>query len=241
MEAADETRGRIHRLPVSCQQHAEGLTDPLVTAHPAVLLLGGHAIGDDRHHLRHQFGAALGEFKRVVPQVESVRQRVGIAKLGLLVGGVGQCRLAAAGGDLLQFRKLGFGVASGDRFVAILDRPQVVGTELGSVVVALGLPLRHDVHRDVVHHARARAGRGCLRHVVDVGQRLQGASLEVVPQAKRVPNLVHRHELESLKNELLLVGIRQAPLGVGRQRRGCHRRLSGVAVEERAGAAAMAA
>ena len=240
VETSDQTRGRVHRLAVGRQQHAKRLPHPLVATRPAVFFLGGHAVGDERHHLRHQLGAALCEFQRIVPEVEPVRERVGIAELGLLVGGVGQCRLATASGDLLEFRKLGFGVARGERLVAILDRPEVVGANLGGVVVALRLPLRHDVHRDVVHHARAGAGRGGLRHVVDVGQRLERAPLEVVTQAQRVPDLVHRDELKTLQDELLLVALREASLGCGGQCRRGEGGLAGMAVEEGAGAAAMA-
>ena len=239
VQAADQPRGRMHGLAMGRQQHAERLPHPLVAPRPAVLLLGGHPVGDERHHLRHQFGAALRKLQRIAPQIKPVRQWVGIAELRLFVGGVGERGLAAAAGNLVEFRQFSFGVAGRYRPVSILDRPHVVGAEFRCVVVALSLPLRHDVHRDIVHHTRTRAARGGLRHVVDIGERAESASLEVVPQPERVPHFVHRDELESLQDELLLVGIGKSPFGTGGECRRRQRSLTGVAVEERAAVAAV--
>ena len=72
VQAADQPRGRVHCLAMGRQQHAERLSHPLVAPRPAVLLLGGHPVGDERHHLCHQFGAALRELQRIASEIKPV-------------------------------------------------------------------------------------------------------------------------------------------------------------------------
>src|SRR5262249_58048650 len=70
-------------------------------------------------------------------------------------------------------------------------------------VVALLLPLGRDVNRVVIHHA-ARDALGVRdRGVVHLVGSEHRAGAEVVPQAERVPDLVHHRLLDGLAEELL--------------------------------------
>ncbi|EWS57824.1 hypothetical protein Y694_04242 [Methylibium sp. T29-B] len=136
--------------------------------------------------------ALAGEGHRIVAEVEL--QRLGVdAQRVVLVGAVGQLGFGAAGGDARQFGRL---VGRGERLVAVLDGPVVVGTERGLERHAAGLAGRRQVDGGVLHH---RAGQrmvggegrvGQLRLAVDPG------GTEVVAQPQRVADLVHRHVLQ---------------------------------------------
>ena len=241
-QPAHEAGGVVHGAAMRGEQHPEGLPHPLVAAARAILLAGGHPLDESRHQLGHELGAGPGELDRVAAQVEAVGKGIGISPLRVFVGRVGEFGLAAAAGDLFQLLPLPLGAAARQGFVAVFDRPEVIGAEVGGVVVALRFSLGHDVDGDVVHHARAAAGLAGLGGVVQVAERPKGAALEVVTQAERVPDLVHRHERQPLHHELLLLLLRESAGRVGRQCGRGQGGLAGMAVEQRAaGAAARAA
>ena len=89
-------------------------------------------------------------------------------------------------------------LAARQRPVGVLDGPVVVGPQRRREVVALLDALGRQVDRVVVHH---RADQPLFARDLGVVQLLvgqHGAGLEVVPQAERVPDLVHDDLLDRL-------------------------------------------
>jgi hypothetical protein len=72
---------------------------------------------------------------------------------------------------------------------------------------------------------------------IDVGERAEGASLEVVPQPQCVAHLVPGHQFQPLHHQLFLVGLGEGRVASHRQCRGSQRRLAGVAIKQGAGPA----
>ena len=86
MQAADESGGEVHRIAMRRQEDTKCLTDTLVTGRLAVGFLGCHPFDERRHHLGDELGPVAGELNRITAEIEAVRHRIGVARLGVFVG-----------------------------------------------------------------------------------------------------------------------------------------------------------
>ena len=158
-------------------------------------LLACQQIARDRNPL-------LGKGHRVGAEVE--HQRLGIdAEEVVFVGAVGQLRLGAARGDALQ---LGLLLIRGDRLVGVLDGPVIVGAEHGLERRAARLARTRQVDRRVLHHRAGQAIGGGEAWVGELAVGIDQRRAEVVAQAQRVADFVHRHIDQIVDDELLGFG-----------------------------------
>ena len=86
VKTADESGGEVHRVAMRCQEDAECLADTLVAGHLAAGILGRHSLDERRHHLGDELGPVAGELDRITAEIEAVRHRIGVARLGVFVG-----------------------------------------------------------------------------------------------------------------------------------------------------------
>ena len=146
--------------------------------------------------------ALHSEGQRVAAQVEHQGVRVD-AEAVVFVGTERQFRLAAARGNALELGALAALAIGCDGLVSVFDGPVIVRAEGGLKRCDHRVAGARQVHRRVLHH---RARQGMVAGEFRVGQLRVGVdarSAEVVAQAKRVANLVHRHVLQVVEHELL--------------------------------------
>ena len=185
---ANESCDKLCRFVILADQHAERLPSALV----AFTSLDG-AFEQLRQQSVDESHLSLSVCNRILAEVEAVRERIGIVRLGVFIGRVVEARFTAAHRDLGQLGVL----VTGHDFVAVLDGPVIVGTDRRGVVSRLLRSCRDDVHRQVVHHAADGrfVGFGGVFHF---GERLPSTRSEIVTQAECVANLVHDDFLERL-------------------------------------------
>src|SRR5205823_11658919 len=78
-----------------------------------------------------------------------------------------------------------------DGCIRVANRPQIVRADRFAVVVALSLWIERDIHRRVVHYRESEPMTVRIGRVIEPFEWDAGRSLEVVPQAERVSDLVH--------------------------------------------------
>ena len=148
-------------------------------------------------------GQALrGKGEGVVAQVEHQRVRVD-AQGVVLIGAEGEFGLAAARRDALEFDAFAAFTTGGDRFVGVFDRPVVVRAEGGLERRDHGAAGAGQIHRRVLHHRAAQRMAARELRVGELGFGVDARGAEVVAQAERVADLVHRQVLQIVEHELL--------------------------------------
>ena len=207
--AARMVTQRAHAADLARQDagRAAGVADRIVdraSQHRVVEIRTQRAILLTRDQLAHDGQALLGEGNRVVAQVHL--QRLGVdAERVVLVGCEGEQRLAAAPGDALKFGLL---VGRRDRFVEVLDGPVVVLAERRLERRTASLARARKVDRQVLHHRTRQRVAGCVLAIGDLALVEGARGAEVVAQAQRVADLVHRHVEQVVEHELLRLGTR---------------------------------
>ena len=130
----------------------------------------------------------MGVTEGIVTQIEAGDSRIDL-RPGIFIGSVGQLRIGRAFGD--RFEKVLFSLQSPrSGFVAVFDRPAIVGAHEGGEIVALGHSRRGEVGKDVVHHRGNRALGTGNAWVVEFFGTQQGAAVEVVAQSQSMPHFM---------------------------------------------------
>ena len=197
VDAADLAGHESHHSVVFVHDDRQRLADAVVS-----FARLDHAVDQSGENLIDQFQPPAGELDRVFAEIEAIHARIGLERADVFVGGISQRRLVAARGDLSS-SAASPSRAAGQRLVAVLDRPVVIGADASHEVIALLSTLRRDIDRDVVHHRSGQADGAVLLRVVDFVHRQQRAGLEFVPQAEGVPEFVSGDRLHPVDQQLL--------------------------------------
>ena len=145
----------MHGRAVIAQQNSE---------HPASLLITVAILGRFFHDLWPQLADKLcphlGVGDWILAHVKPVGQRIRVNAARVLIRGISQGRLTAAGGDLFQFVDFALGAAT-ERFVTVFNRPQVIRADCRGEIISLVGALRREIRRAIIHHGagQARLGR----------------------------------------------------------------------------------